>query len=102
MSTLTTEAHAILMQRSLEMNDVSGVYALAAKSTAARLSDARKQMQGGELDDDEYIKLLKTIQAEDQLMTSVAKNIDKSVEIRDKPASNTIVIDYDAKLKAIR
>jgi len=84
------------------MHDVSGVYALAAKSTAARLAEARKQQALGGLDDDEYLKLLKTIQAEDQLMTSMAKNIDKAVEIRDRPASNSIVVDYDAKLKAIK
>ena len=102
MSTLTTAPHAILMARSLDMGDVSATYALAAKSTAARLAEARKRRELGELDEDEYLKLLKTIQAEDQLMTSMAKNIDKSVEIRDKPASNTVVIDYDAKLKAIK
>ena len=86
----------------MDLGDAAGAYALAAKATAARLSDAKKLRDSGGMDDSEYLKLLKTIQAEDQLMTSAAKNLDKAVELRDKPASSVIAVDYDAKLKAIK
>ena len=86
--------------RSMDMQDAAGVYALAAKCTVAGLAEARKLKESGGLDDDEYLKLLKTIQAEDSLMSSAAKNIDKAVELRNQPGQ-TITVDYDAKLKAI-
>jgi ribosomal protein L4 len=94
--------HAILMLRSMDLGDAAGAYALAAKATADRLAKAKKLRDQDGLDDVEYLKLLKTIQAEDQLMTSAAKNLDKAVELRDKPISSVIMVDYDAKLKAIK
>jgi hypothetical protein len=98
----TDNPHAILMQRSLEMHDVAGVYALAAKTTASRLAEVKAVYDSGAIDDDQYLKLLRAVQCEDQLMTSAARNMDKAVEIRDKPAAHTITVDYDAKLKAIK
>ena len=96
------DSHAIILQRTVDMQDVAGIYAVAAQSTAARLTDARRLRDSGGLDDDDYLKLLRTIEAEDKLMTSAAKNMDKAVEIRDRPASAAITIDYDAKLLAIK
>jgi len=98
----TDNPHAILMLRSMDLGDAAGAYALAAKATAARLSEAKKLRDSGGLDDTDYLKLLKTIQAEDQLMTSAAKNLDKAVELRDRPASSIMTVDYDAKLQAIK
>ena len=97
-----SDSHAIILQRTVDMQDVAGVYAVAAQSTASRLVEARKIRDSGGLDDDEYLKLLKTIEAEDKLMTSAAKNMDKAVEIRDRPASSMVTVDYDAKLLAVK
>ena len=98
----TDNPHTTLMLRSIDLQDVAGVYALAAKATAARLAEIRSLYDSGKVDDDQYLKLLRAAQCEDQLMSSAAKNMDKAVEVRDRPASAAVTVDYDAKLKAIK